>query len=165
VPGRALVPLRGQTARRGTPANRPPHLWIVAEGAVPRPATPEGFGAGVPSPDGRSWVGKRLADSALFLFESEGQEGRPLPGPPEAGRLERWAPDGRGLVVVDTLLPGARILKRDLRTGERTLIRELRLEDPTGVAVFQGTVAPSGDTFAALYVRASTVLFLARGMR
>jgi hypothetical protein len=67
--------------------------------------------------------------------------------------------------VVETLLPGARILKRDLATGERTLIRELRPEDPTGMTLFRGIMAPSGDAFAAFYVRASTALFLARGLR
>jgi hypothetical protein len=146
---------------------RPLRLWTLSATSPPEPATDEGFGAGVPDPEGRSFVAWRLADGALLLFGSEagGQEGRLLPGPPESGRLERWEPDGRALVVVETLYPGARILRRHLQTGERTLLRELRPDDPTGVTLFRGTVAPSGDTFAALYVRASTALFLARELR
>jgi Tol biopolymer transport system component len=149
----------------GREPNQPLRLWIVAEGAPPRPATPEGFGAGLPGPDGRSFVAQRISDRVLVLFDAEGQEGKPLPGPPESGRLERWSPGGRFVVVVETLLPGARILKRDLATGERTLLRELRPEDPTGVALFRGTVAPAGDVFGAFYVRASTSLFLTKGLR
>lgn len=136
----------------------------MAEDAPPRPVTPEGFGAGVPGLDGHSFVAQRLSDGKLVLFDSEGQEGRPLPGPPEVGRLERWSPGGHALVVVETMLPGARILERDLATGERTLLRELRPEDPTGVTLFRGTIAPRGNAFAALYVRASTALFLTHGL-
>ena len=149
----------------GRQPGRPWRLWVVAEGAPPRPATPEGFGAGLPSPDGRSLVAQRLPDGALFLFASEGGEGRPPPGPREAGRLASWTPDGRSLLVVERLFPGARILRRDLATGARTAIRELRPEDPTGIAFFQGTVAPSGDVFAALSIRVSTALFLVTDLR
>jgi hypothetical protein len=67
--------------------------------------------------------------------------------------------------VVEPLVPGAKVLRRDLVTGARTLVRELRLEDPTGVSFFRGAVAPSGNAFAAVYVRSSTALFLARGLR
>jgi hypothetical protein len=143
----------------------PWRLWVVAPGAAPRPVTPEGFGAGLPSPDGRSFLAQRLADEALFLFGAEGGAGRPLPGPPEAGRLSCWAPDGRSLLVIEPLLPGARILRRDLATGARTAVRDLRPEDPTSVVFFRATVDPSGDTLAAISVRASTALFLVRGLR
>lgn len=149
----------------GHQAGRSWRLWVVAEGAPPRPATPEGFIVGVPSPKGRSWVAQRQHDGTLFLFASEEEEGRPLPGPPEAGRLASWTPDGRSLVVVEPLLPGDRILKRDLVTGARTQVRELRPEDPTGVTLFRGTVAPSGDAFAAYYARVSTALFLVTHLR
>ena len=145
--------------------DRLPRLWIVKEGQPARPATPEGFGAGVPGPDGRSFVAQRLSDRALVRFAAEGQGGQPLPGPPEPGRLDGSTRDGRSLVVVETLFPGARILRRDLETGERTLLRELRPEDPTGIAQFRATVAASGDTFAAAYVRADTALFVLTGLR
>jgi dipeptidyl aminopeptidase/acylaminoacyl peptidase len=149
----------------GREPGKPLRLWIVPEGGPPRPATPEGYAAGVPAPGGGAFVAQRLPDGTLFQFASEGQPGQPLPGPPERGSLSGWTADGRSLVVVETLLPGARILKRDLATGERTLIRELRPEDPTGMTLFRGIMAPSGDAFAAFYVRASTALFLARGLR
>ncbi|HET7295332.1 MAG TPA: protein kinase [Vicinamibacteria bacterium] len=149
----------------GRQPSRPVRLWVVREGAAPRPVTPEGFGAGVPAPGGVSFVAQRPSDGALLLFDSASQEGRVLPGGPEPGRLERVTPDGRSLVVAETLFPGSRILRRDIATGERTLIRELQPEDPTGIVLFRGTFSPSGDTFAALYVRASTALFLARGLR
>lgn len=101
----------------------------------------------------------------LVRFESEGGGGSPLPGPPEPGSLIGWSQDGRSLVLSETLLPGARILKRDLATGARTPVRELRPEDPTGVGFFQGTVSRSGDAFAAVYVRALNALFLATDLR
>src|SRR3972149_713359 len=56
----------------GRQPGRPWRLWVVAEGAPPRPATPEGFGAGLASRDGRSLVAQRLTDGDLFLFASEG---------------------------------------------------------------------------------------------
>jgi dipeptidyl aminopeptidase/acylaminoacyl peptidase len=149
----------------GHQPGRPWRLWIVAEGAAPRPVTPEGFDLGVPGPDGRSWVGQRVHDRALLLFASEGDEGRLLPGPTETGRLAVWAPDGRSLLVVEPLQPGARIVRRDLVTGARTPVRDLTLQDPTGVARFRGTVTPSGDAFGAFYIRAPTALFLVRGLR
>ncbi len=149
----------------GRQPGRPWRLWVVAFGAPPRPATPEGFGAGAPSPDGRSFVAQRLPDGALFRFASEGGEGRPLPGPPEAGRLASWTPDGRSLLVVERLFPGSRVLRRDLATGSRAAIRELRPEDPTGISFFQGTVAPSGDVFAALSIRVQSALFLVTDLR
>jgi serine/threonine protein kinase/dipeptidyl aminopeptidase/acylaminoacyl peptidase len=149
----------------GRQAGRPWRLWIVAEDVAPRPVTPEGFDLGVPSPDGRSWVGQRIRDRALLLFASEGDEGRLLAGPLETGRLATWALDGRSLLVIEPLLPGARVVRRDLATGSRTPVRDLTLQDPTSVARFRGTVAPSGDAFAAFYIRAPTALFLVRGLR
>ncbi len=100
----------------------------------------------------------------LELFD-EGGGARPLSGPPEPGSLIGWSRDGHSLVLSEPLLPGARIVKRDLATGARTTVRELRPEDPTGVGFFQGTVSRSGDAFAAVYVRAVNALFLATNLR
>jgi len=149
----------------GRQPGRPWRLWMVAEHGAPRPVTPEGFDLGIPGPEGRSWVGHRVHDRALLLFASEGDEGRLLPGPPEVGHLAAWAPDGRSLLVVEPLQPGARIVRRDLTTGARTPVRDLTLQDPTGVARFRGTVTPSADVFGAFYVRAPTALFLVHGLR
>jgi hypothetical protein len=110
-------------------------------------------------------VAQRISDRTLVRFSTEGQGGQPVPGPPEQGRLDGWTRDGRSLLVVETLFPGARVVRRDLETGERILLRELRPEDPTGIAQFRATVAASGDTFAAAYVRADTALFVLNGLR
>jgi hypothetical protein len=149
-------------ARRGAADWR---LWLVGEKRSPQPVTPEGFGAGAPSPDGRSFVAQRIEDGALFLFAGGAAEGRPLPGPAERGRLISYSRDGRSLLVAEPLVPGTRIARRDLATGARTPIRDLTPEDPAGISLFDGTVSRSEDTFAAAYVRATTALFLARGLR
>jgi Tol biopolymer transport system component len=114
---------------------------------VMKAITPEGVtGAAVLSPDGRFVAVSHQSRVVIHSVDDEGQ--RDLPGPAEPGHVAAWSADGRSLFVVEQSGDLARVFRRDLATGRRELMRELRAQTPAGVTAFEVFVSRSGQAYA-----------------
>ena len=98
----------------------------------------------------------------------DGGETRPVPGAAEGDLPVQWSADGRSLYVrspVELYSP-ARVFRLDLKTGKRTLWKELFPEDSAGVV---GTdvvrLTPDGKWYAYSYLRVLSDLYLVEGLR
>ena len=78
----------------------------------------------------------------------------------------RWAADGSSIFVYKPSLPPLRVEKLDIRTGQRTLWKEIRPADPSGVdQVGPIHIAPDDASYVYSYRRGLDELYLATGLR
>jgi Tol biopolymer transport system component len=109
---------------------------LETAGGDPQPVGPEGLtmqpNARSISPDGSALVAFDPEGRAVLL-NLDGAGPRPIPGFESGDRIIRWTSDGRGLFVVASGRIPAPIFQVDLRTGQRTLWKELA---PRGRAGF-----------------------------
>ena len=149
----------------GHEPGRPPRGWVQpVTGGRPIPATPEGALPVALSPDGR-WIAARGADKKLLLCPVTGGDPRPAPGPPETGRITAWSADGKALFVTEVEGVVARAYRRDLVTGRRDLVQEIRPPDPAGLSLFWLLMAADGRSYAYQYYRDLSALFLVEGLK
>jgi serine/threonine protein kinase/Tol biopolymer transport system component len=138
------------------------------EGRERRALTPEGFemrGNEI-SPDGRLVV---LMDPGrkLMVFPVDGGDPRPVPAVRPQEVPAGWGADSASLYVVNPQgdLP-LRIDRIDLRTGRRTLLKEIT---PAETAAFSGVdnivITPGGKAYAYTYSRYAGVLYVVEGLR
>jgi eukaryotic-like serine/threonine-protein kinase len=134
----------------------------------PRPISPEGVGgAFAVSPDGRL-VAAEGPDGKIVLYPVAGGQSRPVQGAAEGDLPLQWSADGLSLYVrppVELYSP-ARVFRLDLKTGNRTLWKELFPEDSAGVV---GTdvirLTPDGRSYAYSYLRVLSDLYLVDGLK
>ncbi len=74
--------------------------------------------------------------------------------------LARWSEDQRLLYLVERDGAVATIYERDIETGQRTRIREVRVPDPAGVTRFELWVARDGEAYAYTLDRQLSNLYL-----
>ncbi len=132
-----------------------------------RAITPEGvhFIFDAVSPDGKSAVAigpnRRVA-----IYPTQPGEPRPVPGLEADDVPLRWTADGSSLFVYRPSSPPLRVETVDVTTGRRTLWKEIRPPDPSGVdQVGPIVIAPDGVSYVYSYRRALDELYLATGMR
>ena len=136
-------------------------------GGPPRAFTPEGvsFIFGAVSPDGSSVVA-RGPDRRIAIYPFEPGEPRPFPGLEIDDEPMRWTPDGKGVFVYRPSAPPLRVEIVDAATGRRSLWKELRPPDPSGVdQVGPIVIAPDESSYAYSYRRSLDELFLATGLK
>lgn len=149
----------------GRSADRPPsvHVYDLRDGSM-RQITPDGVtGPAVLSPDGGR-VAVNRSDGVL-VYPVDGGEPQPLGGAPESGKLVRWSADGRALFVVEPANTVARLFRRDIATGERVFVREIKVHEPAGVTTFDVWVSGDGAAHAYSALRRVTNLFVIEGLR
>jgi Tol biopolymer transport system component len=132
-----------------------------------RPITPEGVSIffHVVSPDGQ-WVVATGADQRIALYPVERGEPRPVPGLEREDIPLRWTSDGAGLFIYRPSAPPLRVEKVDVKTGRRTLWKEIRPPDPSGVQqVGPIEIAPDEKSYVYSYRRVLDELYLATGLR
>ncbi|HEX4824215.1 MAG TPA: protein kinase [Candidatus Polarisedimenticolaceae bacterium] len=143
----------------GFAPGRPKRLYLqdLAGGAA-RAITPEGV-LGALSPDGKlvAFDGK--------LYEAGGTASRPIPGFEAGQRIERWAPDGKS-VIVRSILPsgGQHIYRLDTTTGARTLLYDVPPVSTTLPGAWF-TITPDGSAYFTSYNFTQGDLFRATGLR
>jgi Tol biopolymer transport system component len=152
----------------GREPGRPWRSWVQdVAGGPARPFTPEGTLAEAISPDGTLAVA-RDGERRLVLYPVEGGRPRPVPGPPEPGRILEWANDGRALFIEETHDArglASHILRRDLGTGRRELWREERPGDQAGLSSVRCVISGDGRSYACSQTRMLSSLFLVEGLK
>ncbi|HSD71651.1 MAG TPA: protein kinase [Thermoanaerobaculia bacterium] len=151
--------------------NEPGHgnrLFIQdVSGGKPRPITPEGVSTrfDVVSPDGKSIVATG-PDGKFAIYPAEPGEPRVVPGLEPGDIPLKWTPDGSSIFVYRPSAPPLRIEKVDVKTGRRTLWKEIRPPDPSGVEqVGPAQITPDETSYVYSYRRALDELYLATGLR
>ena len=133
----------------------------------PRAITPEGvsFRFQVVSPDGKSVVATGT-DGRIAIYPIEPGEPHAVPGMEPDDIPLRWTADGASVFVYRPSALPLRVEKVDVKTGRRTLWKELRPPDPSGVEqVGPIQIAPDDTSYVYSYRRALDELYLATGMR
>ncbi|HKC83534.1 MAG TPA: hypothetical protein VKD46_06010, partial [bacterium] len=151
--------------------NEPGHgsrLFVqdIADGK-PRAITPEGvsFLFHVVSPDGKSVVATGT-DRRIAIYPTEPGNPRAAPGFEPDDVPLRWTADGASIFVYRPSAPPLRVEKVDVKTGRRTLWKELRPQDPSGVnQVGPIEIAPNETSYVYSYRRGLGELYLATGLR
>jgi len=133
----------------------------------PRAITPEGvsFLFHVVSPDGKSVVATGT-DRRIAIYPTEPGEPRAVAGLEPDDIPLRWTADGASIFVYRPSAPPLRVEKVDVKTGRRSLWKELRPPDPSGVEqVGPIQIAPNETSYVYSYRRALDELYLATGLR
>jgi hypothetical protein len=149
----------------GTAPNRPPRVYVyhLPQDAL-RPVTPEGItGPAVLSPDGRTVAVNE--HSTVVAYSVDDDMKKTLPGGPEPGNVAAWSTDGRALFVVEQTDSTARVFRRDITTGRRDLIREIRAQAPAGVGAFDVFVSRDGRRFVYTTSLRLANVFVVEGLR
>ena len=151
--------------------NEPGHGFRVylyeVTGGKPRAITPEGvnFIFDPVSPDGKSFAATG-PDRRTAIYPIEPGEPRPVPGMEPDDIVLRWTRDGRGLFVYRPSAPPLRVDVVDPQTGKRTLWKELRPPDPSGVEQVGPIVMTRDESaYAYSYRRSLDDLYLATGLK
>jgi Tol biopolymer transport system component/predicted Ser/Thr protein kinase len=136
-------------------------------GAKPRPITPEGvsFIFTSVSPDGKSFLATG-PDRRIAIYPIQPGEPRAVPGTEPDDFVLHWTPDGNGIFVYKPSAPPLRVEIVDVKTGDRTLWKELRPPDPSGVTQM-GPIAIARDesSYVYSYRRSLDDLYLATGLK
>lgn len=135
------------------------------DGGKPRPVSEP---MGVPlylesqliSPDGKTVFG-RDKDANAILYSIDGSAPRRVPGIQPSEVFGGWAEDGKSVYVFRPNVYPVRIVKLNVATGERKVIREINPEDPVGLdAVYTARVSRDEKSIAYCYQRTLSELYL-----
>ncbi len=152
----------------GNEPGRGSRLFVQdVEGGKPQAITPEGVSQifRTVAPDGKSVVATG-PDRRIAIYPIPPGEPRHVPGLEPDDIPLQWNADGTAIFVYRPSTPPLRVELVDVRTGSRTLWKELRPPDPSGVEqVGPITISRDGASYVYSYRRALDELYLATGMR
>jgi Tol biopolymer transport system component len=149
----------------GVEPGRPIRLWLLdlEKGGPPRAVSPEGTTAGVISHDGR-FVAALEEGKGLLLCAVAGGECSSVAGALPGDYPAHWDSGATGILVWDRTWP-ARIHRLDLKTGQRTLWKEIHPPDPATVLYGNILLARDGEHYVYRVRRISSQLYLAQGLK
>jgi Tol biopolymer transport system component len=156
----------------GYQKDRPWRYWVydLDSGNV-SPVTPEGifaanlFYSAMITPDQMS-VLAGSSDSGLSLYPVAGGSSVRVPALQPQDIPLQWTADGRGIYVAQGRQSPVHIFRVDLKTGERTLWKEIAPSDPSGIAgLIAVLITPDGQYYAYTYRRVLSDLYLVPGLR
>jgi Tol biopolymer transport system component len=126
--------------------------------------TPEGItGPAVLSPDGRFVAVNENSYVRVYSVDEGGD--RVLPGVPEPGKVAAWSPDGKSLLKVEQVEDLARVFRRDVLSGNRELVREIRVQAPAGITALDIVVSRDGRVYAYMKALRLANVFVVEGLR
>jgi Tol biopolymer transport system component len=149
----------------GAAAGRPPRVYIydLTQGSM-KAITAEGVtGPAVLSPDGQHVAVNEESHVVVYAVDEDGRQ--PLAGTPEPGRVAAWSADGRSLFVIEQDETVARVFRRDIATGQRTPVRDIRAQSPAGVTSFDVFVSRDGRAYAYTTSLRLANVFVVTGLR
>jgi hypothetical protein len=145
---------------------RGPRLYVQdLRGSPPKPCTPEGFGIGPISPDGKH-IASADSDGKKFLFPVDGGEPEAIPALAVGEELIGWSKDGLALFVTRPGEIPAVVERFVLATAKRVPFARIEPPDRVGiVAITSIQVTPDGKSYAYRYHRVLSDLYLVEGLR
>lgn len=153
-------------------AGHPPRTWLQdIGGSAPRPVTPEGVLALLPSPDDHWFIaGQPVGVSAMAgasLISLDRGDARKIPGLKPNEVVIGWTSDGQLYVVSapDNARNTIRVEKLNPSTGQRVLWRELGMPPFGGVFPDPPLITPDGASFAFDYRLRLSDLYTVSGVR
>ena len=146
------------------PGKQPRTYTADIEGGTFTPIMPEGTVPQFLSRDGKIVVA-RNADG-LWGYSVDGGSPWRINGVQANETPLQLTTDGKGLYVSETAGVGARILRVDVGTGRRELVRELTPPNLAGsMGISRVVITPGGETYVYGYGQQLSELYLARGIR
>ena len=142
------------------------YVLEIASGTS-KPVTPEGVDATAfaISPDS-SMIATSDADRNGKLYPVNGGEAKSIPGFQNGERVITFTSDGQGLYLYHPGELPARVFRLDIRTGQRTLWKELMPSDPAGVETIGPILmTPDAKTCIYGYQRTLSDLYLVDGLK
>jgi eukaryotic-like serine/threonine-protein kinase len=149
----------------GRAPGRPPRVYVYD---LPRnslkPVTPEGMtGPAVLSPDGRFVAVNDK--SRIRIYSVDDGKDRVLAGVPEPGNVAAWSSDGQSLLIVEQVEDRARVFRRDILSGTRELVREIRVQEPDGVTSVDILLSRDGQSYGYTKQLRLANVFVVEGLR
>jgi hypothetical protein len=137
-----------------------PRVWVYdLEEERAWAITAEGItGPVVMSPDGR-YVASNEARGLMIYAVDTGSQTR-VAGSEEPGQLVRWSSKPDVVYVVERSGAGASVYERNIATGARTFLQEIRVHDAAGATRFDLKLSRSGQAYAYSLDRWLTNLFV-----
>jgi serine/threonine protein kinase len=164
-PGAIWLPDSRRFLFRGSEHARPTRTYIQrVDGGDPWPVLPENARAILLSADGRSVVASEPGQPWRLYPLAGGASPSPLPGLTVSDRPSGWTEDGRGLIVATGSMP-VRLDRVDIRTGARSLLREVSLPSRVARSMSLRSVTADGDQFAYAAGLAASTLHVVTGVR
>jgi hypothetical protein len=115
--------------------------------------------------DGR-YAASRSPDGRFTLYPLEGGPPRPLGWVQSLERPIEWSEDGKALFVFTRGVLPAPIIRIDLETGERQVVREITPSDPTGVGgITAARMTSNGSAIAYSFPQSMGDLYVIGGLR
>jgi serine/threonine protein kinase len=150
----------------GNQAGRPTRCYLQdIAGGAPRPVTPEGTASGFPSPDGKEILAPDAAGT-FSVYPLAGGLARAVQGLSPEDVVIRWSADGRSVYAFGNSQVPAQVMRVDLSTGRRTLVRELAPADRAGVyRIMQVALAEGAKSYAYSYDRGVSSLVVVQGVK
>ena len=149
---------------RGSERGRPTRTYIQrVDGGDPRAVLPEAARAVLVSRDGLSVVAMEPGQP-WRLYPLNGSPASPLPGITTSDRLSGWTEDGRAVIVTTGSMP-VRLERVDIRTGARSVLREIATPSRVARGMVLRSVTADGDQFAYSTGLLSTTLHVVTGVR
>jgi serine/threonine protein kinase len=131
----------------------------------PLPITPEGTEAEIPSPDGH-WMLAQAADAPPVLCSLDNGEIRPIPGIDRQDNVAEWTSDSSGIYVYRQYQRPVRIERLDLKTGARSMVREVYPSEKFGViSVDPVAMTRDASEIAFSYYQNLSSLYIVKGLR
>ncbi len=136
-------------------------------GGPPRPVTPEGTTAALPSPDGQFVLARSTGpDRSAALYPLSGGPPRPLPFLTADDGIIRWSPDGRSLWIWRSASVPPRIERLNLARARREPIVELASRETAGLLrIGRFSMADDPSVYAYNYWESLSHLFVVEGTR
>ena len=152
----------------GNEADKGERLYVLElDSAKARAITPEGVNGNsfAISPDSQS-VAAIGPDQRGYLYPVIGGDPRPIPGTHQGEQPITWSGDGRFLYVYQPGELPAHVYRVDIRSGQRTLWKDLMPTDPAGVEnIGPILLTPDAKTCVFGYHRNLADLYLVEGLK
>ena len=126
--------------------------------------TPEGISTGVPAPDGKQLAVQAPGGPWQLLTVGDAAV-RPIGGLHPQDLVVAWSTDGRAVFCAIADQVPARLERVDIRTGARTLVKEIAPPELAGLnQIIVTSVINDGAAYAYGYARVNTPLFRIEGL-